>query len=248
MVDFRAGCLVTFYMNCAPITVLPAAESSSTGRRQRRAAGQRRREEKMEEDQAAVAGLASFPEMFMANMGAVSGNCTTDEALREQIAISYPDPGASVVRPDGDEKLFKQPCDGNPRARAAQASGASGSDSGATTSSAGADAPRTSSVEATGRASSASSTSSSSTSSSSTSSSTSSTSSSSTTLATSTTSDASPPKTTSSGTCIEGHLTCLSDGTHFATCTGGKLTAAQPIAPGYKCRPGSGVGLDISPA
>ncbi|KAF4777605.1 endoglucanase [Colletotrichum scovillei] len=47
--------------------------------------------------------------------------------------------------------------------------------------------------------------------------------------------------------CTEGYLTCLEDETHFATCTGGKLTAPQPIAPGFKCASGEGEGLDISP-
>ncbi|KAK1467702.1 endoglucanase [Colletotrichum cuscutae] len=47
--------------------------------------------------------------------------------------------------------------------------------------------------------------------------------------------------------CTEGYLTCLEDETHFATCTGGELTAPQPIAPGFKCAAGEGEGLDISP-
>ncbi|KAL0764201.1 hypothetical protein CaCOL14_013254 [Colletotrichum acutatum] len=47
--------------------------------------------------------------------------------------------------------------------------------------------------------------------------------------------------------CTEGYLTCLEDETHFATCTGGKSTAPQPIAPGFKCAAGEGEGLDISP-
>ncbi|KAJ3575783.1 hypothetical protein NPX13_g3921 [Xylaria arbuscula] len=64
---------------------------------------------------------------------------------------------------------------------------------------------------------------------------------------TSTLLSASPSMPSEGAQCIEGHLTCLDDGRFFATCTGGQLTAHQPIAPGYKCAPGSGVGLDTSP-
>ncbi|KAK2040353.1 hypothetical protein LZ31DRAFT_568724 [Colletotrichum somersetense] len=50
------------------------------------------------------------------------------------------------------------------------------------------------------------------------------------------------------GTCTEGQLTYLPDETHFATCTGGKLTSPQPIPPGFKCAAMEGEGLEISPA
>ncbi|KXH34835.1 endoglucanase [Colletotrichum salicis] len=50
-----------------------------------------------------------------------------------------------------------------------------------------------------------------------------------------------------SDSCTEGYLTCLEDETHFATCTGGELTAPQPIALGFKCAAGEGQGLEISP-
>jgi hypothetical protein len=45
------------------------------------------------------------------------------------------------------------------------------------------------------------------------------------------------------GSCHEGYLTCLADGKHFAMCTGGQLTAPQPLAPGYHCAPGENQGL-----
>ncbi|KAK8015959.1 lytic polysaccharide monooxygenase [Apiospora marii] len=70
---------------------------------------------------------ADFPELFMANIGELSGGCTTGEALKQQIAIAYPDPGQSVDRANGDEQLFKQPCDGNPRARKGGDRGSGGS-------------------------------------------------------------------------------------------------------------------------
>ncbi|WYZ42759.1 hypothetical protein EsH8_VI_000458 [Colletotrichum jinshuiense] len=53
--------------------------------------------------------------------------------------------------------------------------------------------------------------------------------------------------TSAPGSCTEGYLTCLEDKVHFATCTGGKLTGPQPIAPGFKCRAGEGQGLEILP-
>ncbi|KAK1638510.1 endoglucanase [Colletotrichum phormii] len=56
-----------------------------------------------------------------------------------------------------------------------------------------------------------------------------------------------PDSDPDSDSCTEGYLTCLEDETHFATCTGGELTAAQPIAPGFKCAAGEGQGLEISP-
>ena len=66
-------------------------------------------------------------------------------------------------------------------------------------------------------------------------------------LPTSSTAPQNPSVPSDGSPCVEGHLTCLDNGLFFATCTGGQLTAHQPIAPGYKCAPGSGVGLEISP-
>ncbi|KAI0536364.1 hypothetical protein GGR58DRAFT_396143 [Xylaria digitata] len=57
-----------------------------------------------------------------------------------------------------------------------------------------------------------------------------------------------PPSTIPCTPCAKGYLTCLDNGTHFAVCTGGKPTTPKPIAPGYKCQPRSGPGLEISRA
>lgn len=193
-----------------------------------------------------------YPELFMANMGDFTGGCTTSDAQREQIAVAYPDPGNSVDRPEGNN-LFKQACDGNPRARKAPAG--NGNDGGvdappvsASTAVSSTQVETASSVSTSLIPTSLMSASSGSPSTTSVSISMSSSAESTTFVTvtpTVTTLLPSPPP--SDDQCTEGHLTCLPDGTHFATCTGGQLTAHQPIAPGYQCRPGSGLGLEISP-
>jgi hypothetical protein len=101
-----------FYMNCAPISVVGGKST--------------RKDRSIQERQvrhAAVDRRGSFPGMFMANMGDVSGGCRTTEALKEQRAIKYPFPGDSVDRPEGMANLNDQPCDGNPANSGAGASG-----------------------------------------------------------------------------------------------------------------------------
>ncbi|KAI0812842.1 hypothetical protein GGR55DRAFT_638076 [Xylaria sp. FL0064] len=244
----RIGGGPAFYMNCAPITILP-----STKKRTDHPAGRRYAVSKRNTD---------FPELFMANMGELAGGCTTSDAQRVQIPIAYPNPGASVDRPEGDN-LFKQMCDGNPRAKKAPAAG-NGDGNGGASGALPTEPSSTSSSAAPSSFSSASSSPAASTSSAPTSSAApettfittsssapttpSSASPSSATASTSAeipSSSAAPP--TPGGQCTEGHLTCLEDGTHFAICTGGQLTAHQPTPPGYKCKPGSGLGLEISP-
>ncbi|TLD05502.1 uncharacterized protein PgNI_09084 [Pyricularia grisea] len=63
-----------------------------------------------------LGGIDQYPGVFMANLGQVSGGCTTTEALRARKAILYPHPGSIVERGNGDAdpNLIKQPCDGNP--------------------------------------------------------------------------------------------------------------------------------------
>lgn len=295
-----------YYMDCSPVTILPSDKTKRMALSERRDALSKR----------AYAGPGDYPDLFMANMGDVSGGCTTLDAQHEMLSVAFPDPGNSVEQ--NDEKLFAQVCDGNPRAR--KNKGGKGSASGSSSSSSSTGSSQTGSSTSTStpttsasdscpdKVSSASPTTSpttaatsaivisstimvsstfatSFTSSKSTSASTppmSTTASASadpTTLLTrisptvtpfpSPSPSASTPATASSasasasvaqpshtqtlppppttGSCVEGQLTCLPDGTHFATCTGGQLTAPQPIAPGYKCKVGSGVGLDISP-
>ncbi|KAI1205540.1 lytic polysaccharide monooxygenase [Annulohypoxylon truncatum] len=207
----RIGGEPEYYQNCAPVTVTPSKIKRKT----------------KSERRAYLARRTEFPELFMANMGEVSGGCTTEDALREQLAIAFPDPGLSVDHPEGTANLFKQQCDGNPRARKGQGENF--------------EAKPTSTLTE-GSSPVFSSTSASVTSASST------TSSSSAKVISTLTSDPVVITTSPFETCIEGHLTCLEDSTHFAICTGGQLTAPQPVPAGFKCRAGSSIGLDTYPA
>ncbi|KAK1962173.1 endoglucanase [Colletotrichum sublineola] len=255
----RVGGQPEYYMNCAPVTIT----------------GTKKKREHFVDRRKSLARHEQYPELFMANIGETSGGCTTGEALNAQIPIAFPNPGISVDHPEGKKNLYNQPCDGNPRAAssAEPASGASSSvvtaASSSTTTSTIISAtsrvadPTTSSethsiqptipidpavstgfcpvtitvtvaTEATITVTA-------------------------TIIATSVLTDSTggrPISTTVSspgvpesapGNCTEGYLTCLPDETHFATCTGGKLTGPQPIAPGFKCTAGEGEGLDISP-
>ncbi|KAF3061138.1 endoglucanase [Daldinia childiae] len=211
----RIGGQPEYYMNCAPITVTPAKRKRMDSLARRASLGKR----------------AAFPELFMANMGDVSGGCTTEEALQQQIAIAFPNPGPSVDYPEGSENLFKQQCDGNPLAGQGNIPGTPDISTSSQPSPTFIPEPKVSRTMSSSPIS------------------TISTLSISPSLSTGvvSTSTPTPPSTTNPGTCIEGHLTCLEDSLHFATCTGGQLTLPQPIAPGFKCKVGSGVGLDISP-
>ncbi|KAI1170332.1 hypothetical protein F4777DRAFT_123329 [Nemania sp. FL0916] len=209
----RIGGQPEFYMNCAPISILPSSKKRMSPPERR--------------DIMTSRAATSFPELFMANMGGLAGGCTTDDARNQQVPIAFPDPGTSVDRPEGDH-LFVQPCDGNPRAR--NAAGGAGNGGQSTSQTPPASSSLSSSVAGAPTSVPASNTSQSSTS-----------------IASSTTTSSPSQSAAPSGHCTEGYLTCLSDGTHFATCTGGQLTGPQPIAPGYKCQPGEGQGLDISP-
>ncbi|GAW20281.1 hypothetical protein ANO14919_097820 [Xylariales sp. No.14919] len=275
----RIGGQPEFYMECSPITVLPAKQKRMSFPDRREALSKRHDD---------------FPELFMANMGEISGGCTTSDAQKEQIAVAYPNPGASIER--NDANLFKQQCDGNPRAKKAPAGGAddgdnktpqAGPSTAASASPSGPSSPPGSTAVGSSydeynpsTASSAAVTPTTlmtatlslsdtpsattlfpfpSTSSAAdvpsattlfpfpTSSVPAQSSASASAPAPCSCSCALPAATTAAAPCTEGELTCLEDGTHFATCTGGKLTAPQPIAPGYKCQPGAGVGLEISP-
>ncbi|KAI0178676.1 hypothetical protein GGR52DRAFT_569585 [Hypoxylon sp. FL1284] len=190
----RIGGQPEYYQNCAPVTV-QARPKMSLGRRAR------------------LSKRAEFPELFMANMGEeVAGGCTTEEALGEQLAIAFPNPGPSVDHPEGTQNLFRQQCDGNPRAGQGQAQGPGSSDSAPTSPA----APQTSQTAMPQDGSSASSTPPTAP----TTSAASSSPSTGPTLAP--TSSADPGQPDGPGACL--------------------------VAPGFKCRPGAGVGLDISPA
>ncbi|KAK8123882.1 lytic polysaccharide monooxygenase [Apiospora kogelbergensis] len=107
----RIGGSPEFYQNCALIDV--------------KSPNKKRMDMPARREFSAMSKRADYPEIFMANIGAMSGGCTTSEALKQQIPIAYPDPGPSVDRPEGDH-LYKQPCDGNPRAKKGSGGGASG--------------------------------------------------------------------------------------------------------------------------
>ncbi|KAK7990598.1 hypothetical protein PG990_014878 [Apiospora arundinis] len=96
----RIGGAPEFYQNCGLVEV--------------QAPNKKRMDLSARRDYGAMSKRADFPELFMANIGAVGGGCTTSEALKQQIAIAYPDPGPSVDRPEGDN-LFKQPWQGQQR-------------------------------------------------------------------------------------------------------------------------------------
>lgn len=95
-------------MNCAPITVKAGAGSKRIVK-DRRVAHDRRQ--------------ATYPDLFLANIGEASNGCDTSEALAQQVAIQYPSPGSNVVTPNGLDGLFKQACDGNPRNKGGSGSG-----------------------------------------------------------------------------------------------------------------------------
>ena len=104
-----------FYGECAPITV-------TAPRPAKRASPAERRRIVVQRDQS-----PAFPELFMASLGELTGSC---QLVANQISIAYPIPGASVEYGDGDAaKLYKQPCDGNPRAHGSSGS-AGGSNGG----------------------------------------------------------------------------------------------------------------------
>lgn len=245
-----------FYQNCAPITVTNSKNKNAGSKRSITSKKAR--------------AATSFPELFMANLGDLTGTCTTSEAVAQQLAIAYPNPGSSVERPEGDSKLFEQPCDGNPRAGAGSgspppappvASSSPSQPSQPSTSSPSTTAVATpepytptvttttiapppsvvetttfitetmtpSAVPTTEHTEPAPST-------------------------PTTTSDFAPAPTAGAGVgggrCTEGELTCMDDGLGFKTCTGGILRPdnhAQQVPPGYKCTPGSGLGLDLHP-
>lgn len=115
-------------MNCAPITVKASGGSRRVVKDRRVAHNQRQ---------------SAYPDLFLANIGEASNGCDTSEALTQQVAIQYPNPGGVVVNPEGTDKLFKQSCDGNSRnsggssggsASAATATGASASATGSASS------------------------------------------------------------------------------------------------------------------
>lgn len=228
-----------FYMNCAPIAV--------TG-----GGGGARRSRRTEDRQAQRAAVdrrdgGSFPGMFMANMGDASGGCLTTEAMQKQLAIAYPHPGDSVDHPEGTANLIQQTCDGNPLNSGAGATGGSGDASSVATPSTTAETissttpATTSEVEqspapATSTTPEVSAPPVSTTTAATTDSAKS---------ETSTSIEPSAPTSTEvpEGSCTEGYLLCLT--TQFSTCTGGKWTQPQPLAPGTHCTGGAGVGLTI---
>ncbi|ETS77577.1 hypothetical protein PFICI_11451 [Pestalotiopsis fici W106-1] len=243
----RIGGQPEYYMQCAPIAV-----TASTTKAKRLPLSERREGlvSKREE---------SFPDLWMADLDDLTGGCTNNEALVQQVAIAYPNPGKYIDRPTPDEQLFQQVCDGNPRLQGgapAESSAASSADlstsalSSTVLSSAVSSAPTSTSLVQTPSSTLAA-----------TSSATltpttvdvvpitstlltASTLISSVTPASSTSSTGTVDSSPDTSACQEGYLLCV-NGTQFSTCTGGSWTDPQPLAPGTTCVGGAGVGLDI---
>ncbi|KAI4599289.1 mucin 12, cell surface associated [Pestalotiopsis sp. 9143b] len=246
----RIGGQPEYYMNCAPITVTASATKAKRMPLSERRESMLTKREVFPDD---------FPSVWMADMSPLTGDCTHNEALVQQIAIAYPNPGKYVDRPDPNEQLVQQTCDGNPTASAgapavSASTTAAASSTPLTSSAVLSSAPATSSspvatslvetptstvpattlevIPITSTAAEA------------TTSSMASSTLISSTMASSTSSSAAPAGTADASTCTEGYLLCV-DGTQFSTCTGGSWTAPQPLAPGTTCTGGAGVGLDI---
>ncbi|EJT82590.1 hypothetical protein GGTG_02563 [Gaeumannomyces tritici R3-111a-1] len=103
----RVGGSPEIYMNCAPLKV--KAGKGSTRRSKERRQGTHLGERQ----------TPAYPDFFLANLGSVTGECSTNEALKQQVPIKYPHPGSNVIHPEGTSKLFAQPCDGNPHNKGA---------------------------------------------------------------------------------------------------------------------------------
>ncbi|KAJ0108429.1 hypothetical protein J7T55_002033 [Diaporthe amygdali] len=80
---------------------------------------------------------STYPDLFLANIGEASNGCDTSEALTQQVAIQYPNPGGVVVNPEGTDKLFKQSCDGNSRNSGGSSGGSAATATGASASATG---------------------------------------------------------------------------------------------------------------
>lgn len=235
-----------FYMNCAPITVKAAATTTEgiSTRRKNVEERRRRRYDQVQQHPGRRDTTKYYPDLFLANIGDASNGCTTADALDEQVAIQFPYPGDSVTHPNGPEKLYKQPCDGNTRnagstATAAATNGGGSSSQPSTTTTTG------SSPSAVVVSSSSSSTpvgtAATSVSSQGTLSETSRAASTSTSSAA-----ASTGTSTLDSPCTDGHLLCV-DGTQFSTCTGETWDTPQDLAQNTTCvEEGESIGLDTT--
>lgn len=225
-----------FYMNCAPISVTAAAGSTESVKARR--LEQSRRHE-----------APSYPDLFLANIGSASNGCTTSEAVEQQIAIAFPHPGSAVSYPNGQENLFPQACDGNPRNNGASAASSGAQTSIAAGSATGGGAPLSDAPAYSSSAEAVPSASASSSSDSFSDALVTTTTSTTMTTGVSTTATASASSTSTStaildSPCTDGHLLCVG-GTQFSTCTGGAWDAPQDLAADTTCEGGKGVGLTI---
>ncbi|KAI0137123.1 endoglucanase [Xylariales sp. AK1849] len=231
----RGGGQPEYYQNCAPILV-NAAKTKRMSEVNRR--------------EMSLAKSEDFPDMFMANLGDMTAGCTTGDAQRQQLAVAYPNPGESIDHPEGIGKLFKQSCDGNPRASPSASTRVSSSlvptssplvTQSLTKSST---MPQSKTMDTLQSLSKCVPTSTEVTSntiltvlpltkSSYTTPSTS-----------SSCSSATPAPSSVGSTCNNGDLLCV-NGNMFSTCTGGNWTSPQPLASGTSCTGGAGVRLNI---
>ncbi|TVY90648.1 hypothetical protein LAWI1_G005694 [Lachnellula willkommii] len=218
----RIGGSPEFYMNCAPITVKSGGAKS------------RRDKQRL----AQIEKRATYPDIFLANIGEAGNGCMTTDAHNVQVAIAYPNPGGNVVHPNGPPsssglgELFHQVCDGNPRnsggsgSQPAPSAPAAPAAPSAPLPSASSNPTLSSTQVASQVASSAASVA--------------------TSVPVSTpTAAGSAPPASPSGKCVEGHLLCV-NGNQFSTCTGGVWTPPQPLGSGSHCTGGEGVGLTLT--
>ncbi|KLU90845.1 hypothetical protein MAPG_09370, partial [Magnaporthiopsis poae ATCC 64411] len=122
----RIGGAPEIYMNCAPITVKAGKGSTRRSKDRREMAAMSKRQ------------TSKYPDFFLANLGSMTGGCDTNDALRQQVPISYPNPGTNVLRPEGTSKLLAQKCDGNPHNKGAAPAKPSGTATATATASSGA--------------------------------------------------------------------------------------------------------------
>ncbi|MCJ1441002.1 MAG: hypothetical protein MMC23_001488 [Stictis urceolatum] len=220
-----------FYMNCAPITVTAGASKRSPVLR-REAYNLTRR--------------ADFPDMFLANLGPVSNQCSTQEAETAAAqAIAFPNPGASVEQPEGATNLHKMSCDGH--GGASGSSGSSGSSAGAGAPSAAAPSAAAPSANAGGSFQEPSSAAAPSAAAQSAAAPSVATPEASAPAAGSSSSSSSSSGAQTGACTSEGMFNCIG-GSQFQQCASGSWSVAQAMAPGTKCTPGQSATLGMARA
>ncbi|CAG8979212.1 hypothetical protein HYALB_00013139 [Hymenoscyphus albidus] len=183
-------------------------------------------------------GLEDLPPVWLANLGEVTGTCSVKP---QQQIVEFPEPGKDVEHSEGDKKLFKAECNGNPFAKGGVTKPSNPSSS-ATPSSA--PAKKTTSKTPAPSATSTSAPSKPTTSNKPTSTKSTTRTPKATSSASPSSSKASAPTVStppapsassgSTGMCEEGKYLCV-NGHMFSVCTGGRWTGPQPLAANTHC-------------